>query len=180
MRPLVGARHVAGVPEQAPLPVARVREHHAVATQGDRARLAVALLLGELRGAAVGVEDRHGEAGQLGAHPRCPVGRADARRRTCSVGSDHENARSACVMTGRCRPGALEGSSGSGTKSGCAAFSATSRASSTAASVTRPVYRALLRSGAAGSRKVRVPQTGPASISAIADSAVTPTPPRRR
>ena len=40
--------------------------------------------------------------------------------------------------------------------------------------MTGPAYRTLLRGGSAGSGKLRLAQTGPASISSTADSAVTP------
>ena len=77
-------------------------------------------------------------------------------------------------MPGRRRPGAPAASTGSGVNPGREAFSTTSWTSSTAASVTGPAYRTLLRGGSAGSGKLRLAQTGPASISSTADSAVTP------
>ena len=77
-------------------------------------------------------------------------------------------------MPGRRRPGAPAASTGSGVNPGREAFSTTSRTSSTAASVTGPAYRTLLRGGSAGSGKLRLAHTGPASISSTADSAVTP------
>ena len=153
--------------------VAGPDEHRSVPAQHDRARLRGTVAV-EHGGVRVRVEDRHLHPGEFRADARRAVAGPDAADDRGPSGRSRRSGDrpgSCPAAGGRERPSA---STGSGVNPGREAFSTTSRTSSTAASVTGPAYRTLLRGGSAGSGKLRLAQTGPASISSTADSAVTP------